>query len=57
VLHQLVKEQVGYGRAAQWSTGVATLGLFHGVNGKQAQCVNGQLIERVFHEAGRHLDF
>ena len=41
VLHQLVKQQVGHGRAAQRRAGVAAIGLLHLVHGQQAQCVDG----------------
>ena len=47
VLHQLVIEQVCDGRAAQRSAGMAALGLLYRIDGKQPQCVDGQLVESL----------
>ena len=54
VLHQLVKQQVGDGRAAQRRAGMAALGLLHRVDREQPQCVNGKLVEGEYPQAGSH---
>ena len=55
VLHQLVVEQVGDGRAAQRRAGVAAVGLLHHIHGQQPQRIDGQLIERKTRETGSHI--
>src|SRR5579863_1299316 len=45
VLHQLMKQQVSNGRAAQRRSGVAALGLLYRVNREEPQGINRKLIE------------
>ncbi len=45
VLHELVEEQVGHGRAAERGAGVAVLGLFHLVDGEKTKGVDGELVD------------
>ena len=47
VLHQLVVEQVGNGRASQWSSGMAAIGFLYLVHGEKPQGVDRQLVECV----------
>ena len=44
VLHELVIEQVGDGRAAERGAGVAGVGLLNSVDGEEAEGVDGELV-------------
>ena len=44
VLHELVVEQVGDGCAAEGRAGVAGVGLLNGVDGEEAEGVDGELV-------------